>query len=50
MLLEGSFDDRRGETPPVFNNDEFYNLMLSHDAIDELNRETEYGITTPRKQ
>ena len=50
MLFDRLFAVDRGEPPPVVNHDKVYDLMLSHvrDAIDELNQETEDGITTPR--
>ena len=50
MLFEEIFARRRGEPPPAVNHDKVYDLVLSHvrDAIDELNQETEDGITTPR--
>ena len=49
MLFQRIFAVDRGEPPPVVNHDKVYDLMLSHvrDAIDELNQETEDGITTP---
>jgi hypothetical protein len=39
----------RDEPPPVVNHEDVYDMMLSHvrDAIDDLNRETQDGITTP---
>ena len=51
ILFKQVFAGRRGEPPPAINHDEVYDLMLSHvrDAIEELNQETENGITTPRK-
>ena len=49
MLFQKIFAEERGEPPPAVNHDEVYELMLSHvrDAINELNQETEDGVTTP---
>ena len=49
MLIRALLAHTRDEPPPVVNHEEVYNMMLSHvrDAIDELNRETQEGITTP---
>ena len=51
MLFQRLIAEEKGESPPAVNHDKVYDLMLSHvhDAIDELNQETEGGITTPRK-
>ena len=51
LLYQKLFAERRGDPPPAVDHNEIYDLMLSHvrDAIDELNRETNDGITMPRK-
>jgi hypothetical protein len=47
ILVQALLADRG--PPPVVNPEEVYDMMLSHvrDAIDDLNRETQDGITTP---
>ena len=49
MLIKAMLAHIGAEPPPVVNHEEVYSLILSHvcDAIDDLNRETQDGITTP---
>ena len=49
IMVQAFIADGRDEPPPVVNHEDIYDLMLSHvrDAIDDLDRETQDGITTP---
>ena len=49
IMVQAFIADGRDEPPPVVNHEEIYDMMLSHvrDAIDDLDRETQDGITTP---
>lgn len=51
ILIQDFLSDGRDEPTPVVNHEEIYNVMLSHvrHAIDDLNRETQDGVTTPRR-
>ena len=50
MFLQAILAEERGEPPPAVNHEEVYDMMLSHvrDAIDDLNLETQNGVSTPR--
>ena len=49
IMVQAFLADGRDEPPPVVNHQDIYDIMLSHvrDAIDDLDRETQDGITTP---